>query len=71
MFSKAAKNRFLAVLTGSVGAIRDDQIRERAFSYWASVDAQLGRDLRAYVTAHIAEAAESRFLVEPIPDERE
>ncbi|MBB5632631.1 catalase [Cryobacterium mesophilum] len=47
VYDDAAKERFLATITGGVGAVRSDVIRERAVVYWTNVDADLGAKLRA------------------------
>ena len=46
VFDDAAKARFLATITGGVGAVKSDVIRERAVGYWTNVDADLGAALR-------------------------
>jgi catalase len=51
VFDAAAKERFLTTITGAVGAVQSDEIRERAIQYWTSVDAELGRALRANLTS--------------------
>ncbi len=47
VFDDDAKKRFLDTITGHVGAVRSDDIRERAIQYWTNVDADLGAQLRA------------------------
>ena len=47
VFDAAAKERFLATITGAVGSVQSPEIRERAIAYWSSVDAELGAALRA------------------------
>jgi len=47
VFDDDARTRFLATITGHVGAVRADDIRERAIAYWTKVDAGLGAKLRA------------------------
>lgn len=46
VFDDAARERFLATVTGHVGAVRSADIRERALQYWSNVDAGLGEALR-------------------------
>lgn len=46
VFDDAARARFLETITGHVGAVRSDEIRERAVQYWTNVDAGLGQALR-------------------------
>ena len=47
VYDDAAKARFLATITGAVGGVQSDEIRERAIQYWTNVDADLGQALRA------------------------
>ncbi len=47
VFDDAARARFLTTITGHVGGVRRDDIRERAIQYWTQVDAGLGAALRA------------------------
>ncbi|HEY0186089.1 MAG TPA: catalase [Cellulomonas sp.] len=47
VFDDAARARFLATITGHVGAVRNDEIRARAVQYWTNVDAGLGAALTA------------------------
>ena len=47
VFDDAGRARFLETITGGVGAVKDDGIRERAIGYWTNVDADLGAALRA------------------------
>ncbi|MBK4346412.1 catalase [Lacisediminihabitans changchengi] len=47
VFDDAAKQRILETLTGAVGGVKSDEIRERAIQYWTNVDATLGAKLRA------------------------
>ncbi|WP_430593143.1 catalase [Humidisolicoccus flavus] len=47
VFDDAAKERFLETITGAVGGVQRDDIRERAIQYWTNVDADLGAKLRA------------------------
>ncbi|MEO7349641.1 MAG: catalase [Terrimesophilobacter sp.] len=47
VFDDASRARFLATITGGVGAVKSDVIRERAVGYWTNVDADLGAALRA------------------------
>ncbi len=47
VFDDAARARFLATITGHVGGVRSEDIRERAIAYWTQVDAGLGAALRA------------------------
>jgi len=47
VFDDAARERFLATITGHVGGVKSDDIRERAVRYWTNVDAGLGAALRA------------------------
>ncbi len=51
VFDAAAKQRFLATITGAVGAVQSEEIRERAIRYWSQVDEGLGRSLRANLEA--------------------
>jgi catalase len=46
VFDDAARARFLDTITGHVGAVKSDEIRERAIQYWTNVDAGLGVALR-------------------------
>lgn len=46
VFDDAGKARFLETITGAVGGVKDDGIRERAIGYWTNVDAGLGAALR-------------------------
>jgi catalase len=46
VFDAAAKQRFLETITGAVGGVKSDEIRERAIQYWTNVDANLGDALR-------------------------
>jgi catalase len=46
VFSDEQRARFLDTLTGQLGSIRSDEIRERALGYWTNVDARLGAALR-------------------------
>ena len=47
VFDDAARARFLDTITGHVGGVKSDEIRERAVQYWTNVDAGLGIALRA------------------------
>lgn len=47
VFDDAAKARFLETITGAVGGVKDDGIRERTVEYWTNVDADLGAALRS------------------------
>jgi len=49
VFDDAAKARFEATLAGQGASITIPEIRERFFTYWTSVDSELGRKLRASV----------------------
>ncbi|MGN8246440.1 catalase [Cellulomonas soli] len=51
VFDDAARERFLATITGHVGAVKTDDIRERAIGYWTHVDGDLGAKLRANLGA--------------------
>ncbi|UOR02542.1 catalase [Leucobacter allii] len=51
VYDEAARGRFLAAITGAVGAVRSEEIRERAIAYWTSVDAGLGAALRRNLAA--------------------
>ncbi|WP_449385337.1 catalase [Cellulomonas soli] len=51
VFDDAARERFLTTITGHVGAVKADDIRERAIGYWTHVDADLGARLRANLGA--------------------
>ena len=39
VFDDAARARFLETITGHVGGVKSDEIRERAIQYWTNVDA--------------------------------
>ena len=47
VYDDGAKARLLETLTGAVGGVTSDEIRERAIQYWTNVDANLGALLRA------------------------
>jgi catalase len=47
VFDDAARARFLDTITGHVGGVKSEDIRERAIQYWTHVDAGLGAALRA------------------------
>ncbi|WP_026553601.1 catalase [Arthrobacter sp. H20] len=47
VFDDGERARFLDTITGAVGGVTIDAIRERAIAYWTSVDAELGAKLRA------------------------
>ncbi|WP_149204692.1 catalase [Actinotalea subterranea] len=47
VFDDAARARFLDTITGHVGGVKSEDIRERAIAYWTNVDAGLGSALRA------------------------
>ena len=47
VFDDAARARFLETITGHVGGVKNEAIRERAIQYWTNVDANLGAALRA------------------------
>ncbi|WP_062381101.1 catalase [Demequina pelophila] len=47
VFTAEQKAAFLETITGHVGGVKSDEIRERAIQYWTSVDADLGAALRA------------------------
>jgi len=68
VFDDAARERFLATITGHVGAVRSDVIRERAIAYWTNVDANLGVRLRAALQAQGApvELGEPGTASEPV-----
>jgi catalase len=53
VFDDAAKGRFLQTITGAVGGVTSEVIRERAIQYWTSVDAGLGAQLRAALAAAV------------------
>lgn len=57
VFDDAAKERFLATITGAVGGVQSLEIRERAISYWSQVDADLGAALRQNLEAGDSELA--------------
>ena len=57
VFDDAAKERFLATITGAVGAVQSDEIRERAVWYWTQVDADLGAALGRNLAAGVSEVA--------------
>ena len=46
VFDDAARARFLETITGAVGGVKNDGIRERTVNYWTNVDANLGAALR-------------------------
>jgi catalase len=46
VFSDEQRARFLETISGAVGAVKTDAIRERAIDYWTRVDAALGAALR-------------------------
>lgn len=47
VYDDGMKARLLNTITGGVGAVKNDGIRERAIDYWTNVDADLGAKLRA------------------------
>lgn len=47
VFNDEQKAGLLETITGHVGAVKSDEIRERAIQYWTNVDADLGAKLRA------------------------
>ncbi len=47
VFNDREKAHILEQITGHVGAVKSDDIRERAIQYWTNVDADLGAKLRA------------------------
>ncbi|GAB3279435.1 catalase [Sinomonas notoginsengisoli] len=47
VFDDADRARILATLAGAVGAVKREDIKERAIQYWTNVDADLGAKLRA------------------------
>ena len=47
VYDAEAKDRFLQTIDGAVGGVKSAEIRERAIQYWSTVDAELGRALRA------------------------
>ena len=53
VFDDAARARFLETITGHVGGVKSDDIRERAIQYWTNVDAGLGAALRANLGAPV------------------
>ncbi|WP_061961296.1 catalase [Demequina flava] len=67
IFNDGEKERFLAQITGHVGAVQNADIRERAIQYWTNVDADLGAALRANLEADDApnEAGEPGTKWEP------
>ncbi|MBE9940169.1 catalase [Cellulosimicrobium cellulans] len=68
VFDDAARARFLETITGHVGAVRSEDIRERAVQYWTYVDANLGRELRAALAAADAplEGGQPGTAAEPV-----
>ncbi|MBD8079162.1 catalase [Cellulosimicrobium arenosum] len=68
VFDDAERSRFLDTITGHVGGVRDDEIRERAIGYWTNVDADLGAALRAALRADGApvEVGEPGTASEPV-----
>ena len=63
VFDDGAKARFLETITGAVGGVKSDVIRERAIQYWTNVDAELGAKLRANLATPGETAAESAEYV--------
>ncbi|XPP26677.1 MAG: catalase [Leucobacter sp.] len=59
VFSDAAKARFLDTITGAVGGVKSEEIRDRAIQYWTNVDAGLGQALRARLTGISATEGET------------
>ena len=57
VFDGAAQERFLATITGAVGAVQRPEIRERAIWYWSQVDADLGAALRRNLESGDSELA--------------
>ncbi|MBP2215603.1 catalase [Arthrobacter sp. CAN_C5] len=51
VFSDGERARFLDTITGAVGGVTIDAIRERAIQYWTNVDVELGAKLRAALGA--------------------
>lgn len=47
VFTQEQRDAALETITGHVGAVVSDEIRERAIQYWTQVDADLGARLRA------------------------
>ncbi|MCU1598813.1 MAG: catalase [Glaciihabitans sp.] len=63
VFDDAAKQRFLETITGAVGGVVNEGIRERAIQYWANVDAELGAKLRAELSKGTETSNESAEYV--------
>ncbi|BDZ43808.1 hypothetical protein GCM10025865_31070 [Paraoerskovia sediminicola] len=68
VYDDGEKARFLEQITGHVGAVKSDEIRERAIGYWTNVDADLGAQLRHALTVEDApiEAGEPGTASEPV-----
>ena len=47
----AQRERLVSNIAGHVGAVRSDEIRERAFTYWENVHPELGSRVREAVAA--------------------
>ena len=45
------RERLISNISGHVGAVRSDEIRERAFQYWDNVHPELGSRVREAVSA--------------------
>ncbi|ROS77242.1 catalase [Cellulomonas sp. PhB143] len=66
VYDDGEKARLLEQITGHVGAVRSDEIRERAIAYWTNVDADLGAKLRAELAGDAPqEAGEPGTSAEP------
>ena len=52
VFDDAARQRFLETITGAVGGVANEGIRERAILYWTNVDAELGAKLRSALSGN-------------------
>ena len=63
VFDDAAKQRFLETITGAVGGVVNEGVRERAIQYWTNVDAELGAKLRAELAKGAETANESAEYV--------
>ena len=50
----AQRERLVSNIAGHVGAVRSDEIRERAFTYWENVHPELGSRVREAVAAAAA-----------------
>ncbi|HEY0258980.1 MAG TPA: catalase [Lacisediminihabitans sp.] len=63
VFDAAAKARFLDTISGAIGGVTREDIRERAIQYWTSVDAGLGALLRQKLASPSQDANEAAEYV--------